>query len=254
MPIKKIFPFLFLIVLAFIGFGFLKPTVESILVKRSEEADVREELSAAMRMQENVGKLSDSLDAILGSGVGVATLAYLPKDSEQERIVDIMNYYSFQSGITLDEVSFESVSKRRSARADTTTGDKKTAQSAPRLPETDSVVMTLGIRGSYEGIRAFLGKMSVSGRYNSVKSLSITKADDPVGPDGVAVPSGMLVATVKAEFYYLPEATYPGAHLLPVFEKGSFDTSSIEASLGKEESVPTLDGSAASGRPNPFAS
>ncbi|NTW13956.1 MAG: hypothetical protein HGA31_02920 [Candidatus Moranbacteria bacterium] len=258
MPIKKIFPFLFIIILIFAGFGYVKPTVEAIIAKRANGEVLREDLSAAKRTRQNIDQISGSLDTVLASDAGKAAFAYLPQKSDQERIVDIMNYFSFQSGVSVDEITFEHSTKQPMLMGTDTPVDQVAgvaiAPSAPATPVPESVIMTMGIRGSYESVKSFVEKLSTSGRFHVVENLSIKKEDGQVNPDGTAVKSDLLLASVKAEFFNLSVRSYPGAHLLPVFTQGVFDTAPIDQLLDSEESVPALQDPAASGRSNPFAS
>lgn len=258
MPIKKIFPFLFVVILLFAGFGYVKPTVESIIAKRAKGEALNEDLSAAKRTRQNIDQVSSSLDTALASDAGKAALAYLPQDSDQERIVDIMNYFSFQSGVSVDEITIDHPAKSPmmmgTNAAPGEVAGVAVAPVAPATPSPESVVMTMGIRGSYESIKTFLEKLSVSGRFHIVGALSIDTDKGRVNADGTPAESGLLVASVKAEFFNLPKRNYPGSHLLPVFTQGAFDTAPIDQLLDSEESVPALQDPTVSGRSNPFAS
>lgn len=258
MPIKKIFPLLFIIIIVFVGFGYVKPTVEAIITKRARGEALREDLSAAKRTKQNIDQISGSLDTILASDAGKAALAYLPQRSEQERIVDIMNYFSFQSGVSVDEITFEHSAKQPLLSGTDTPIDQPIglalAPSAPATPIPKSVIMTMGIRGSYESVKAFLEKLAASGRFHVVDDLSIKKEKGQTNPDGSVVGSDLLITSVRAEFFNLPLQSYPGSHLLPIFTQGAFDTAPIDQLLDSEESVPTLQDPAVSGRSNPFAS
>ena len=253
MPIKKIYPFLFLIIVLFVGFGFLKPTVDSIIEKRSQQATLQNDLVTAKMTRENIDKISNSLDSVLASESGKAAIAFLPSNSNQDRIVDIMNVCSFQSGVSVSDVVFQANSKQPVTQVTdpSLTGG---VVSAPEAPSPEAVTMTMGIRGSYESIKAFLEKLATSGRFHTIVALSIKHELGKPDASGVAAPTGTLLATLKSDFYNLPERSYPGANLLPVFGQGSFDTTSIDALLKTESKIDVLPDAPTSGRGNPFAS
>ncbi|MEI6650873.1 MAG: hypothetical protein WCL23_05605 [Candidatus Moraniibacteriota bacterium] len=253
MPIKKIFPFLFLVIVLFVGFGFLKPTVDSIIGKLSQQTTLQNDLATAKTTRENIDKISNSLDSVLASESGKAALAFLPSNSNQDRIVDIMNVCSFQSGISVSDFSFQPNSKQPVSQVINSASDGKPV-TAPVLPAPESVTMTIGVRGSYESIKSFLEKLAVSGRFHVVNAVSIKQESSKGDSNVAAAPTGALMATVKADFFNQPERSYPGANLLPVFGQGTFDTAAIDTLLKSESKIDVLPDAPTSGRGNPFAS
>lgn len=258
MAVKRILFPLFVIAVAFLVLNYIRPSVLSVLDQRAAKEARLAELAAVEETAANIGALSDSREALLDSDDGRAVMAYLPVKSDHDRIVDVLNYLALGSGANINEVSFEAgVTAPIAApikEALETNGIVMWA--APSVPAPSSFSVTADVSGAYGSLKSFLEKVTSVDRLKKVVSFSISEQDQSVAPgtDGQVPPDdGTLTAKIEIEFMYLPEASYPGAHLLPIFTAGNFDMESARQAMRSDGSIPTLPEPALPGRrPDPF--
>jgi hypothetical protein len=254
MSLKKIFPLAALVIVLSVGFGYIKPAVDSIFDKFAEKEEKKQELASARKTRENFELLTNDRDRVLDTEAGQALVAFLQSDSGQERTVDVTNQLSVRTGVVVDSLFFkESNRARQSIPVNTDLLGEGTAASAPSAPSLSSAVFSVEVRGTYEGIRDFLSGFSASAPFHEIRAFSIERPETRTGEDGVATDSGdLLLGTLEAEIYYLPEKPYPNAYLLPVFSAGSFDDAPLESLLRSRENVLPLPSASGQGRQNPF--
>lgn len=253
---KLIFP-LFLIVIVFLSINYIKPLVVSVLDERKQIADKQSELEATQATVKSIGTLSESRKSLLGSGGGQRVYAYLPVASDHDHVLDIFNYLAVQSGAIVNDVSFaEAKAVSTVSDADVNTTDATSSDVAPVvpvLPEPSIFSVTVRLQGSYESIKLFLKKISTAGRFYTVKSFSIEKKTTGAGAgEDAQVNSDILLASLEADFSYLPKGNYPNAHAMPVFSAGEFSLKSLDQLLALGEGVSMIVEPSVSLRQNPF--
>ncbi|MEI7749472.1 MAG: hypothetical protein WCJ25_00525 [Candidatus Moraniibacteriota bacterium] len=243
------------VLLAFtIGVFSVKPTVESILQKRSELESKIAENADVMGTKQNLDSLYASRESLLGAPEGAAVYEYLPVSVSQDRVVDAFNYYAMQTGISLSGVGFVEKASPVAISDVAPDGSADESQILPVAPVPDSFTMTADISGSYEGIRSFLREVSHSGRSYMLTSFSITKSAASTNASGQPVSdSGTLSGNIVAEFFYLQQKKYHNGYKLPVFRNSEFNLEPIKEIIAKENSVPALAEPQGAGRNNPFS-
>ncbi|NTW89673.1 MAG: hypothetical protein HGB37_02070 [Candidatus Moranbacteria bacterium] len=253
MSIKRLsFP-IFIIIVIFLGVFLVKPAVVSVMEKRQVKAEKEAELSAVEATKQNLEVLASSRESLLGTDEGRMVYAYLPVSLDQDRIVDVFNYYAMQSGAVVNNITFESKDTKKSPYFPADTQEEMDPLSAPKSPVPSTFTLSANIQGSYESIKAFLKEVSRPARSYKLVSFAIVKKDSGTDQSGQPMPdSGILSGSFAAEFYYLPEKQYPRGYLLPVFSAGQFDMTGIRDLMAKEKTVPALSDPGNAGRGNPF--
>jgi hypothetical protein len=254
-----LFP-LFVIILAFVAVNFIRPAVLTVLEQRAEKDVKLAELSAIEKTATNIGSLSESREMLLASVDGKSIMSYLPVRHDHDRIVDILNFLALQTGAVISDVSFEAGSVPPAAvpQEGVVAPDGTIMEAAPQTPSPSTFEVSVEMSGSYESLKSFMDKVASVDRLKKIVSFSITKQKNPTGSPSVedgqtVVDDGTLSAMLSAEFAYLPESSYPGAHLLPIFSTGSFDMESVKQSMASDELVPALPEPVLSDRrANPF--
>ncbi|HWQ60086.1 MAG TPA: hypothetical protein VN420_02980 [Candidatus Fimivivens sp.] len=255
MSLKKLsFP-IFVIVIVFIGAFSVKPTVDSVLENRKNLKARADELAAVEATRRNLDMLSASRDSLLTSDEGTTVYGYLPVSFDQERIVDVFNFYAMQSGAVINDIAFMHKATPASVSpAVSVDGNVDDAALPPVPPVPGSFTMHASIQGSYESLRSFFKSVSHPGRSYALTSFSIEKKGVATDANGQAVAdTGMLSGTFSADFFYLPEKSYPRGYLLPVFGTGAFDLASVRELIAEEKAVPELPVPGDAGRGNPFS-
>jgi Tfp pilus assembly protein PilO len=253
MSIKRLsFP-IFIIIVIFLGIFLVKPAVISVMEKRQAKLEKEAELSAVEATKQNLEALESSRESLLGTDEGKMVYAYLPVSLDQDRIVDVFNYYAMQSGAVVNNIAFESKDTRKSPYFPADTQKEMDPLSAPKAPDPSTFTLSANIQGSYESIKTFLKEVSRPARSYRLVSFAIAKKDSGTDPAGQPMPdSGILSGSFSAEFYYLPEKQYPRGYLLPIFSAGQFDMTGIRELMTKEKTVPMLSDPGNAGRVNPF--
>lgn len=256
MSIKSIsFP-LFVVVLIFIALNFIRPTVLSIMEKRTLKESKAAELRTVEATLANIGALADSRDALLGEDRGNMAVEYLPFASDQDRVLDILNYLSVQAGASIASVTFkESPVQPRPAVQPEVLADGTVVPMPPRAPLPKSFSVTVAMTGTYDSLKSFMEKVSNANRFHTVSMFSIGEKKEQRSAqeeEAPTVPDGFLEGIFEADFAYLPEEKHENAYLHPVFAAGKFDTSALDKLAAMRSDVPTLVEPSTSGRSNPF--
>ncbi len=256
MSIKSIsFP-LFVVALIFIALNFIRPTVLSILDKRAVKESKTAELRTVEATLANIGALAESRTAILGEDRGNMAMEYLPFASDQDRVLDILNYLAVQAGASIASVTFkESPIQTRPAVQPEVLADGTVPPTPPQAPLPRSFTVVVSMTGTYDSLKSFMEKVSNANRLHAVSVFSITEKREEAsaqGGDVPATPSGFLEGVFEAEFAYLPEEKYENAYLHPVFAAGKFDTAALDKLSAVKSDVPMLVEPSTSGRSNPF--
>ena len=262
MSLKKLFPLIALVIVLIVGFGYIKPSVDSIFAKLAEKRQLTEELATVRQTRDNFERLVDEREQMLADASGQAAWEFLPVTHRQERVVEIVNRLSQSSGVIVDAVAFDSAKRSQIVLPDEDAllldGDPtQSVARAPSAPNLSAFTLSAEFRGTYEGLRNFVGGLSTAGRYHDIQSFSLAQKEEelPAAEEGTeAIPAGsdLLSGSLEVEYSFLPEKAYPNAHLLPIFETGSFDTSSLSAVSESEAPLPAMPAPGEQGRPNPF--
>lgn len=252
-----LFP-LFVIIIAFLAVNFIRPAVLSVLDQRLAKEAKLAELSAVERTAANIGALSESREALLSSDDGKLVMSYLPVRSDHDRIVDVLNYLALGSGAIIGAISFDAGTAVPAPVpvAEVVGADGLPVQTPPQTPTPSMFSVTMEASGTYDSLKSFMEKVSSVNRLQKITSFSLSKQESSSTPgaDGQA-PSdnGTLSAQIEVGFMYLPEASYPTAHLLPIFTAGNFDMESVASAMSSAGSIPALPEPALPGRrPDPF--
>lgn len=255
MSIKKIsFP-IFIAALIFIALNFIKPTVLSIIDKRAIKETKLLELQSVESTKASIGTLSEARSVLLGQSEGQLALSYLPLMSDQDRVLDMLNYLATQGGASIDSMKFV-VEAREAAPVLEPMAPLPDGSIPPTLPVASKpllfsvkVVMT----GTYDGLKNFMEKLSTVNRFHEIESFTIVEPEVELDSTGAPVPSvGFLDGTLDAVFSYLPEEKYQNAYLHPVFSSKQFDTKAFEKLTSLRSDVPALIEPNPTGRTNPF--
>lgn len=257
MSLKNIsFP-LFLVILVFIALNFIRPTVLSILDKNKSKGLKEAELRTVQATLASIGTLAESRAGILAGDQGVLAIEYLPYASDQDRVVDILNYLSIQVGASISSITFdESDAQPRPAVAVPVEplADGSMPQMPPQAPTPKAFSVEVTMTGTYDSLKSFMERVTNANRLHAVSSFSISEKKKDAVPEGEAAPAtdGFLDAVFTAEFSYLPEEQYENAYLHPVFAAGKFDTGALDELSKIRSDVPTFLEPTVSGRSNPF--
>lgn len=257
MSLKTIsFP-LFLVVLIFVALNFIRPTILSILDKNDAKVLKETELKTVQATLANIGTLAESRAGILAGDKGRLAIEYLPYASDQDRVIDILNYLSIQAGASISSIAFEE--SKAPPRPETPVqaepladGSVPPAPPVAPLPRTFSAEVSM--TGTYDSLKSFMEKVTNANRMHAVSSFSIVEKKESAAPEGEPAPAadGFLDATFAVEFSYLPEEAYANAYLHPVFAAGNFDVVALEDLSKVKSDVPALVEPSVSGRSNPF--
>ncbi len=256
MSIKKIsFP-IFIIALIFIALYFIKPTVLSILDKRAVKETKLIELQSVENTKASIGTLSEARAVLLAKSEGQLALAYLPLASDQDRVLDMLNYLATQGGASIDSMSFVVEPREVPLPAEPMAPlpDGSIPPTPPVAPSPQLFSVKVAMTGTYEGMKAFMEKLSMINRFHEIKSFAIVEPDIELDSEGApTAPSGFLEGSLEAVFSYLPEGRYDNAYLHPVFSSKQFDTKAFDKLASLRADTPPLTEPAATGRPNPFS-
>jgi len=241
---KILFP-LFIVIFAFIAINFIRPAILSALDQRIAKEVKLAELAMVEKTATNIGALSGSRKAILESEDGTLLMTYLPTKVDQDRIVDILNYAALKTGTVIGGISFEAgKAPREVALAEQVVGaDGIAIATPPPTPIPSSFSMKLNAGGTYDSLKSFMEQVSTVNRLQRVTAFSLTKKDKvelSAGETATSEDEDKLSADFEVSFLYLPESVYPGAHLLPMFESGAIDTSSVKRLMESKEIIPAL--------------
>ncbi len=247
-----LFP-LFVIGTAFLAVNFIRPAVLSVLDQRAAKEAKLAELSAVEQTAANIGALSGSRETLLSSDEGRLVMSYLPARSDHDRIVDVLNYLALGSGAIIGEVSFDAGAAVSAPVpvVEVIGADGMPVQTPPQTPVPSTFSVTVEASGAYDSLKSFMEKISSVDRLQKIVSFSLSKQESSSAPgaDGQTPPDdGILSAQIEVEFMYLAEASYPAAHLLPIFAAGKFDMESVGAAMSSAGSIPALPEPALPGR------
>lgn len=255
MSLKRLsFPIFVVIIVFLVAFS-VKPTVDSVLEDRKDLAAKSADLAAVEATKQNLDALSASRDSLVSSDEGKTVFGFLPVSFDQERIVDVLNYYAMQSGAIINNISFAQKASSSSVPvSDSVAAATNPTNLSPEPPVPGSFTINADMQGSYESLRSFLKSIAHPGRSYVLTSFSLEKKGAATDANGQPVAdTGTLSGTFSADFFYLPKKGYPRGYLLPVFGTGAFDLTSVRDLIAEEKAIPELPVPGETGRGNPFS-
>lgn len=253
---KYLFP-LFLILFVFALIQYVLPGAMSIREKLAERQEKQKSLSAVEATVKNVGALAKSLDS---SEPATRAYAYLPADPDHDFVMDKLNYIAVQNAVVLTGLEFSDGVKAKKVEIDPVSGAELNGEVSadgtvgPPVAAPQSFVVSLDVTGSYENLRSFFRDISKIDRASIVQSFSLGAGGKDTADQAASSATEDITGSLSVEFLYLAKRTYQGAYLLPVFERGSFDTKPIDAFSAFVSNIPPIgvvDGTM-TGRANPF--
>ncbi len=226
--------------------GFVKPQIEVFQEKRVQLDTKKTQAQGMTTLLENINTLTASLEA--QSEFERLMGRYLPKDLDQERIVDMFNYLASQSGVLVSDMAMKEVV----LKSDASDSDMPLDPSVPVIvssrPKVKAYVGSIEVKGDYTGIKTFLDKVNHMNRFHKILNFSIATPSSTAEEET----PGLLVAKLESQFEYFPAQQYDSALSLSVFSKkelGGDDWVAFQDWV--TNTVPPMTGSD-SGRANPF--
>lgn len=257
MSLKLLFFPITLLLAVFLSVVYIKPDIETILLKRTEEAAKQEALRNVESVEANVRAIAQSLD----QRKAVTTLVnrYFPASIDQERSLDVINFLAQQAGIIVNGIELKENQKELPPQAAVEAepvdflGEASSAQNrGPDVPE--SYQATITVMGSYENLRNFFDRLHHTDRLRVMRSLQVGQVPDAdrfVGEQEI-IPAGFLAATLAVDFLYAPLVGGGNALKQSIFQKDTLDFSSANR-LADFVNSPVGDLAPVSpGRTNPF--
>lgn len=257
------FPFALVMTLVVI-LAYIKPTVATILVMRTE----METLSSNL---DQVKNRSGNIKAVIASfrneeNAAKAMEAYFPDTLDQDHVIDSFNFLSRQSGVSLTSITLskESVQPTSVATEEQATSsvvfaagtatDGTTDQTllVPEYPSPVKYSAKVSVTGTYVGIQNFMESVYGIDRESVINSFVIKKKVEEKS-DGKKSESNVDILTADMDIafrYYTAPMTVRNAYLLDIFGKTSMDFSVFDAIRSKTD-LPEIE-KTTNGRENPF--
>lgn len=240
-------PFAILISLVIV-IGFVKPEI-GVFQEKRVLLDTKETQAQGMdTLLENIKNLTTSLET--QSETEYFVMRYLPKDIDQERVVDMFNYLATQSGVLVSNMAMKEVVV--STASDTPDIGVPLDPSLPVVisskPKIKAYIGSVEVKGDYTGIKAFLDRVNHMNRFHKILKFSVVKSPSTSEEQT----PGILIAKLESQFEYFPVQKHESALGLPVFTKkevGGNDWLLLRDWV--KSTVPPLAGSD-TGRSNPF--
>lgn len=246
-----VFPFAILLAL-FLVIGYIKPDIDVVQDKRLTLETKTAQSANMATLLSNIDVLTSALNEQSESERLVQT--FLPKTSDQERVIDTFNYLASQSGVAVSVMDMKEILVKNTetevlpdpAVATDASGVLPPPQSLK--PKVQAYTASVSVRGGYDNIKDFFNRLSHTNRFHQILNFTVTAA---AGEEAASTP-GLLSATFESQFDYFPDQKLDSALNVPVFMKGGFDSVQMEM-LKKwvNYTVPPLS-KPVTGRPSPF--
>jgi Tfp pilus assembly protein PilO len=251
-------PFSILMILV-LGIGFIKPDYTTMSEKKALYATKLAEQENVRMLMGNIDTLTHSLDSEKEAEDFLQY--YIPKDTDQDRVIDMLNFLAAQSGVLTDVISITPVEEDAEALAaeqaaltpDPNAIDPLTGAPIVVLPpytvKTRSFSADVTVKGKYENIKEFLGRVAHMNRLHKTREFSISTGENN---NSETESSDVLTGKFRADFDYLVPRPVESATNVPVFSRGSFTLASLKTlSEWVTNRVPLLE-KPSTGRTNPF--
>ncbi|MBP9727781.1 MAG: hypothetical protein KBD27_00225 [Candidatus Moranbacteria bacterium] len=251
-------PFSIIVVFTLV-IGFIKPDIGLLQDKKSLYA-------TKLDQAKNMGTLLSNIDAL---GVDLeskrevenSVIDYFPKQMDQDRVIDILNFLASQSGVAVVIMKLEEVGQQALV-ADAGEAVVATEVDANGVPLAIAPVVNQPVRlktfsarvtvkGRYENMKDFFQRLAHMNRMHKTRYFFLEEqalTDDPEKAGEV----GVLTGAFEADFDYFDARVGQDALQVAVFSRGAFDMTPFEKmSAWVTELVPPLE-KPETGRPNPF--
>lgn len=242
----KLLVFPLSVLIAFIlGIWKAYPEIQRIMTLQTEIETQKQALETVNNKVKNAQSLDGDLSA--HADLERVVLEYLPTGQDDERMLDALNFLASQSGVVVSGAEFKSESKNNEPAVNQATATEAVATdpNAPKSIPFRKVDVSVSVMGSYEGIRAFLEKISHTNHFHQFVRVDIKKSSN-------SQEGSMLEGSMGIVFSYFQESRMAKLSSGDVFASSSIDFSQAE-NLKKyiSDPVPALDASGA-GKANPF--
>ncbi|MEP7162866.1 MAG: hypothetical protein ABI747_03830 [Candidatus Moraniibacteriota bacterium] len=256
-----IFP-IFIILSLTLAIGYIKPDIETVLVKKEQIAKREEDLAKVDAVIRNVSLLNAQIEGRASSETFV--LKYLPKSLEEERVLDAFNFLAGQTGVIIKSASAKENAPQEKARAQVERASLSfQALSQVQGPEGESAVEVstrivhsyaamATVIGSYQGLKDFFERLSRADRIHEIKTFSIREPERDPKNGEETLPADFLEGKFEADFIHYPTTQVSTALGQPMFESGKFDFAGADALLDFVTSPLSSLEVQLNGRPNPF--
>lgn len=182
-------------------------------------------------------------------------MTYIPAQQQEEEVIDNLNSLAAGSGLAVYDLSVTIPEKAKAAATAAVDEAGNQTEEVSAAPVADNFSATVGVSGDYGKIKTFLGKVNVLGRFNSISSLEISKANAPTGPDGKAVDnsgSGNLKADITLNFNWLNANNLTVTVNNKAFASDNFDMTVADAIRSQMTTGMQALNVGLAGRENPF--
>jgi Tfp pilus assembly protein PilO len=244
-------PLSFVILLVLVIF-YIKPDIDALPEKKLALETKKTQSANMTTLLANIDALSTELDTRTESEHFV--MNYLPEKLDEELVMDMFNFLAVQSGafpymITLKEIADV---EAPAEAIDPITG--LPVVSTKVKPKSFSAIVQ--VKGDYGNIKNFFDHVAHMNRFHKTRRFALlaekptASADNPDAANGPAI----LTGTFEADFDYFPVRKIDSALNVPTFNKGTLDTTGLDAVMTWVTSkVPTLEKvTTGGGRADPF--
>lgn len=256
----KIFLLPFFIVVALVlVIGYIKPDFDVVIMKREEIISKEAQVANMKAVLENINSLNNSLDT--EQAAEQFMYRYLPKNINQEQVVDAFNFLALQSGLVITKMELKLPQEKAAeeqliapAARSFVAGGKALGDPKVPAPIPPAKAKTFTFQGSvtgpYANIKDFFDRLAHIERFQNVRLFSIESPEKK--EDGKASVADNLTGTFEVEYGYLPSRPIASALDIPIFLQSNFDFSNVNVLISKITSpVPALE-KGTTGKPNPF--
>jgi hypothetical protein len=254
----------FILLELIIAIAYIKPNVSAIFAKRDEIAVVQGSLARVESIGNNIQTLAGSIES--QSDTTHFIDRYYPKALDEERMIDMFNFFALQAGIIVTDVGITATPfvpppaavdpSFGALSSEGLTPEVVAAQAEAALavfPESYAAQVT--VLGAYPNIKDFFGRLYRADRLHTIKGFSVRyrEKETPAGEDAVqAMPDDFLIGSFEADFPYIVEKQVASALNNPIFESASFDFSAADKAVAFVKNPPAPIDASGGGKTNPF--
>lgn len=249
-----LFPTLLLLAV-FLIIVYIKPDIETILIKREEETTKQESLRKVESIEGNIRSLAQSLNS--KNEIETLVNRYFPTSIDQERSLDVINFLAQQTGVAVNGVAMKENRETQTVVVVSETGEAVPGEAvvAERGPESPrSYQATVDVMGTYQNLRSFFDRLYHTDRMRAVKAITMRQPEQSERFQGEVevIPANFLLATIEMDFFYASSVGGGNALTQPIFQKSTIDFSSANQLLDFVNSPVGDLTPIAPGRDNPF--
>lgn len=238
-------PFSILMILV-LSIGFIKPDFSLMQEKKVIYATKLQQQQNAQMLLDNIGALTSSVESQKEAEKFLED--YVPKDLDQDRVIDMLNFLAGQSGVVADGIALEKAEKEEVVDESTLLDEAGVPIVPPYAVKTGTYSAKVTVRGHYENIKEFFGRVAHMNRLHKTRDFSIKTSEK----SDETADASILEGSFRADFDYLAPRPVESALNVPVFSRGTFDTNPLGVvSQWVTNTVPLLE-KPGTGRANPF--